>query len=114
MLLGRVVDKSLELSEEHLKETAFTEELGTELGKEVRTMVTSVDCSEMRGEGEQVTRGRGRWWAVGVNEAVISERGEGDPDHYYRRTCAGVVKRAQSVVVSNNTAIVWRRGGVQQ
>jgi len=37
-----------------------------------------------------------------------------DPDHYYRRTCAGVVKRAQSVMVSNNTAIVWRRGGVEQ
>ena len=37
-----------------------------------------------------------------------------DPDRYYKRTCVGVVKRDQSVMVSNNTSIVWRRGGVEQ
>jgi len=76
LLLGRVVDKNLELSEEHLKEARFSEELGTDLGKEVRTMVTSVDCSKMRGGGAEillrVTRGRGKWWAAGVNEEVIN------------------------------------------
>jgi len=34
-----------------------------------------------------------------------------DPDRYYQRACAGVVKRDQTVMVSNNTSIVWRRGG---
>jgi len=65
LLLGRVVDENLELSETHLNENACNQELGTELGKEVRTIITSVDCSDMRGEGEEillrVTRGRGRW-----------------------------------------------------
>ena len=76
LLLGRVVDENLELSEAHLQENARNQELETELGKEVRTMVTSIDCSELRDGGTEillrVTRGRGKWWAVGVNEEVIS------------------------------------------
>ena len=37
-----------------------------------------------------------------------------DPDRYYRRACVGVIKRDQTLMVSNNTSIVWRRGGVEQ
>jgi len=44
-------------------------------------------------------------------EAVLSAY---DPDRYYRRAYVGVVKRDQTVMVSNNTSIVWRRGGVEQ
>ena len=109
-MIGRVVDERLEINESVMK-TKCLEEKGAERGKEVRTMVSSISCDEMRDEGVdillRVTQGRGRWWAVAVNEAVI--------DAVERPfMCVGVVKRDQTVMVSNNTSIVWRRGGVEQ
>jgi len=106
-MLGRVVDERLALNESVLNEASL-EQLEAERGTEVRTMVSSISCAEMCGEGVEillrVTQGRGKWWAVAVNEAVI--------DAVERPfTCVGVVKRDQTVMVSNNTSIVWRRGG---
>jgi hypothetical protein len=73
-MLGRVVDERLALNESVINE-ASPEQLGAERGTEVRTMVSSISCAEMRGEGVEillrVTQGRGKWWAVAVNEAVI-------------------------------------------
>jgi len=74
-LIKRVVDERLELNESVMS-GASHEDLMTERGNEVRTLVSSISCYELRGEGVDillsVTKGRGRWWALIVNEAIIN------------------------------------------
>jgi len=73
-MIGRLMSDRLELNESLLSDYS-KEEMEGGGRREIRSIVSTIDFSEMRGRGVEillrVTKGRGRWWAIAVNESVI-------------------------------------------